>query len=166
MEANWADRMKNIRVRMAIATRVLDSVAGRVTILNAIFMPAVLFTANSAKSTRGRVTELKRVQKQFLWQSSTASEASRHKMNPELIFTPKPAGGLGLMSVQVALKRQAMKRAEAWLLMNQGEHTEAWHALAHPSEPQLSGCCNISPISKTKRATTSTHNHMNAAQWR
>lgn len=109
-------------------------------------LPAVLFTAMYVKPTREMITELERLQKQFLWHSSTSSEPSRHNINSSLLFTPVKAGGLGMMSIQVAMKEQAIKRATTWLLTPPDEYTEVWHFLVHPNKGQSTSCCHLSPL--------------------
>lgn len=61
-----------------------------------------------------------------------SANATRHKMNPVLIYTPLKARGLDLMSTPLAVKRQALKRATTWLMAPEDDHTAAWQPIVHP----------------------------------
>ncbi|KAF1314922.1 Rxlr effector protein, partial [Globisporangium splendens] len=140
VEANWNDRLSKLRSRLVVATQITNTIPGRIMILNAILLPAVLFTASYSKPQPETIRELERVQKQFLWHQSLSAEPARHKVSPALLFTPIGAGGMGLLSIPLALKRQAMKRATTWMMAPEDEHTAAWHALVHPEHPQQISC--------------------------
>ena len=90
---NWAARIRNVQRRLATATKLATSVEHRVSILNVIMLPAVLFTAAVFDSPPWAERQLRNIQKHFLWRQSTSIEGSRHKINPALLHTPKQAGG-------------------------------------------------------------------------
>lgn len=92
--ANWSDRVRKLRTRLGMATAVTNSVVSRVTIINAIMLPAIMFTARHSTPTESTVKELERIQKQYLWNSRLTSDATRHKMNSALVHMPKAHGGL------------------------------------------------------------------------
>eukprot|EP00644_Phytophthora_capsici_P003452 jgi/Phyca11/8807/fgenesh1_pm.PHYCAscaffold_31_\ len=83
-DVNWAGRIRSIQRRLATATQLATSVTNRVTLLNVIMLPAVLFTAAVFEMPQWADQQLCNLQKQFLWRHSTATEASRHKMSPGL----------------------------------------------------------------------------------
>ena len=70
------------------------SVQDRVLILNLIILPSVLFTVAVFDLPEWARREIRNLYKQFLWTHATSTDASRHKINPGLLFTPKQAGGL------------------------------------------------------------------------
>lgn len=49
--SNWTTRLAKLRKRMGIASRTTVGVSDRVTILNSICLPGILFTANHYKPT-------------------------------------------------------------------------------------------------------------------
>ena len=98
-------------------------------LLNAIMLPAVLFTAAVFKLPQWARAELHNLQKQFLWQHSTSTGISRHKVNPGLLYTPRGAGGTGLVSIDVAICTQNLKHATKWLIMKRDRYLYAWAAL-------------------------------------
>jgi hypothetical protein len=106
VNVNWASRIRNIQRRLATATQVATSVATRMLLLNVVMLPSILFTAAIFDTPQWAAKQLRNLQKQFLWRQSVAVDTSRHKMNPGLIFTPKQAGGLGLVSIELATKVQ------------------------------------------------------------
>ena len=81
-EVNWAIRIRNVRRRLATATRVATSVSLRVLLLNVIMLPGILFTAAVFDIPHWAEEELRNLHKQFLWKHATATERSRHKVNP------------------------------------------------------------------------------------
>ena len=115
VDANWALRIRNVRKRLAIAASLSTSVAVRIMLLNAIMLPAVLFTAAVFRLPQWARAELHNLQKQFLWQHSTSTDSSRYKVNPGLLYTPRGAGGIGLVSIDVAICTQNLKHATKWL---------------------------------------------------
>ena len=159
--ANWEGRLRSIQVRLAMAARVSNSIVGKVKILNAIMLPAVLFTAQFVKPPEATVKRLVNMQKQFLWKGQLRTDGTKHKINPELLFSPVSQGGVGLQAIPLAIKRQAMRRATQWLLADRTIFTEAWHSLAHRDKAQTVSCCTISPRvhtpkSRAKRYRSST----------
>jgi hypothetical protein len=123
---NWANRIRAIQRRLATATKVATSVDNRVTILNVIMLPSLLFTAAVFDMPTWAATQLRNLQKQFLWHSGTGTGASRHKVTPGLVFTPRQAGGMGLASIQLACKTQRVKHAMLWLLQKKDRYFNPW----------------------------------------
>ncbi|GMF32237.1 unnamed protein product [Phytophthora lilii] len=93
-------------------------------------LPSVLFTAAVFEMPPWAEKQLVNLQKQFLWHHSTSTEASRNKMNPGLLYTPKQAGGVGLASVVIATKTQRMQHAIQWLIQRKYIYFAAWKAWA------------------------------------
>lgn len=138
---NWADRIRKIQRRLLTASKIATSVENRVLILNAIVLPAILFTAAVFDLPEWAETQLRNLYKQFLWAHSTSTESSRHKINPGLLVTPKKAGGVGLASVVVAIKTQRIKHALLWLTQREDKYFAAWRRWAYrgiASQTQLS----------------------------
>ncbi|KAE9150622.1 hypothetical protein PF006_g5001 [Phytophthora fragariae] len=79
------------------------------------------------------------MQKQFLWRRQLKDDPSRHKFTPSLIFTPKNAGGLGLIAIPVAIQAQRVKVSMLWLLSKKDIYCEAWFAWMgfHDEEPAV-----------------------------
>ena len=113
--ANWALRIRNIRKRLATAATISSSGAVRILLLNPIMLPAVLFTSAVFRLPHSARSELHNLQKQFLWNHSTSTDRSRHKVNSGLLYTPRGAVGIGLISIDVAVCTQNLKRAMQWL---------------------------------------------------
>jgi hypothetical protein len=128
MDVNWAARVRNIQRRLATATQLATSVENRVLLLNSIMLPAVLFTAAAIAIPPWASKQIRNLQKQFLWRHSTSTEASRHKLNPGLLFTPKQAGGVGLSSVEIACKTQQVKHTVQRLIQRHDRYYRAWRA--------------------------------------
>ena len=101
-------------VQFALPTAT--SVQHRVVILNAIVLPSVLFTSAVFDMPRWEHTELAQLYKRFLSHHASEAEVYRHKINPALLFTPKQAGGVGLVSFEVDLKSQRTKLALRYIL--------------------------------------------------
>ena len=76
---------------------------------NAIALPAIFFTAKAFAPDQQTYRELIHLQKKFIWSNQTSNEPGRHKISPHLLFIPKAAGGLGLISIPVAIHTLAVK---------------------------------------------------------
>ncbi|KAE9265880.1 hypothetical protein PR003_g32316, partial [Phytophthora rubi] len=129
-DVNWAARIRNIQRRLATATQLATSVENRVLLLNVIMLPSVLFTAAAFELPTWASRQIRNLQKQFLWRHSTSTEASRNKINPGLLFSPKQAGGVGLASVEIACKTQQTKHTVQWLIQRHDDYYTAWRAWA------------------------------------
>ncbi|KAF1317230.1 Rxlr effector protein, partial [Globisporangium splendens] len=79
---------------------------------------------------------------------------SRHKVSPSLLYLPVKEGGVGLYSIPLAIKRQAMRRTTRWLQRSRDKCTEAWHEQVHQDKSQNWGCCAISPKERSRLAQT------------
>ena len=93
-------------------------------------LPSVLFTAAVFELPPWAEQQLRNFQKQFLWHHSTSTEASRHKINPALLHTPKQAGEVSLASILIACKTQRVKYAILWLTQRKDIYYMAWQAWA------------------------------------
>ena len=124
-EVNWAIRIRNVRRRLATATRVATSVSLRVLLLNVIMLPGILFTAAVFDIPHWAEEELRNLHKQILWKHATATERSRHKVNPGILYTPRAAGGVGLVSIDVAVKTQQLKLGLLWLTQRVNRYVAA-----------------------------------------
>ncbi|KAF1336392.1 Rxlr effector protein, partial [Globisporangium splendens] len=153
-QANWEDRLQKLRTRLIIATKVSNSVVGRVLILNSVLLPAILFTAGYIKPPAKVVDQLVNLQKQFLWKSILGTDGMRHKVSPSLLYLLVKEGGIGLYSIPLAIKRQAMQRTTRWLQRARDRYTEAWHEQVHQDKSQNWGCCAISPKERSQHAQT------------
>ncbi|KAF1326320.1 Rxlr effector protein, partial [Globisporangium splendens] len=153
-QANWEDRLQKLRARLIIATKVSNSVVGRVLILNSVMLPSILFTAGYIKPPAKVVDQLVNLQKQFLWKSTLGTDGMRHKVSPSLLYLPVKEGGIGLYSIPLAIKRQAMRRTTRWLQRARDRYTEAWHEQVHQDKSQNWGCCAISPKERSQHAQT------------
>ena len=71
------------------AASLSTSIVVRIMLLNAIMLAAVLFTATVFRLPKWARAELHNMQKQFLWQHSTSTVSSRHKVNPGLLYKPR-----------------------------------------------------------------------------
>ncbi|OWZ15810.1 RxLR effector protein [Phytophthora megakarya] len=109
---------------MVTAEAAATSVRGRVELLNAIVLRSV--TANIFPSIRATLIQLVNMQKQFLWRKQVVENPSRHKMSLDLIFTPRDAGGLGLIAIPVAILAQRIKVNMRWLNGKRDRYYEAW----------------------------------------
>uniref|UniRef100_M4BBQ4 RxLR effector candidate protein n=1 Tax=Hyaloperonospora arabidopsidis (strain Emoy2) TaxID=559515 RepID=M4BBQ4_HYAAE len=90
--ANWALRIRNIRKRLATATTISSSVAVQILLLNSIMLPAVLFPSAVFRLPHWARSESHNLQKQFLWNYSTSTDRSRHKVNSGLLYTQEESG--------------------------------------------------------------------------
>lgn len=96
MEANWGPRIEAVRKRLGLLSKVSNSVLARVKILNAIVLPAVLFTANYVLPAPEILNkQLQLLQKQYIWQGTLSEDKCRHRMKTLLLFTPRSQGGVG-----------------------------------------------------------------------
>ncbi|OWZ18034.1 RxLR effector protein [Phytophthora megakarya] len=73
-------------------------------------------------------TELRNLQKPFLWSHTTNTDPSRNKINPGLLYTARGAEGIGLVSIEVAVKAQRLKHALLWLIQADDVYFAAWRA--------------------------------------
>ena len=146
---NWALRIKSAQRRLFTATRVATTLEHRVLILNAIVLPGILFTASVFEPPDWALKQLDHLYKQFLWKTSNRSELGRHKVAPGLIYTPRNAGGIGLVSVPVAIKTQRVKHAILALTRPEDVYLPAWvswhtHGAPHKTvSPHRSGVKRI-----------------------
>jgi hypothetical protein len=153
-QANWEDRLQKLRTRLIIAAKVSNSVVGRVLILNSVLLPSILFTAGYIKPPAKVVDQLVNLQKQFLWKSTLGTDGTRHKVSPSLLYLPVKDGGIGLYSIPLAIKRQAMRRTTRWLQRARNKYTEAWHEQVHQGNSRNWGCGAISPKERSQHAKT------------
>ncbi|KAF1313882.1 Rxlr effector protein, partial [Globisporangium splendens] len=153
-QANWEDRLQKLRTRLIIAAKVSNSVVGRVLILNSVLLPSILFTVSYIKPPAKVVDQLVNLQKQFLWKSTLGTDGTRHMVSPSLLYLPVKEGGIGLYSIPLAIKRQAMRRTTRWLQRARDKYTEAWHEQVHQDISQNWGCCAISPKERSQNAQT------------
>ena len=144
-DVNWAARIRNVQRLLATATRLATSVEHRVLILNVIMLPSVLFTAAVFVLQKWADQQLQGLQKQFLWLHSTSIEASRHKINPALLHTPKQARGVGLASILIACKSQRVKHAILWLTQRKDLYFSIWQAWLLRGTPPTA-TVGISPL--------------------
>ncbi|KAF1318298.1 Rxlr effector protein, partial [Globisporangium splendens] len=153
-QANWEDRLQKLRTRLIIAAKVSNSVVGRVLILNSVLLPSILFTVSYIKPPAKVLDQLVNLQKQFLWKSTLGTDGTRHMVSPSLLYLPVKEGGIGLYSIPLAVKRQAMRRTTRWLQRARDKYTEAWHEQVHQDISQNWGCCAISPKERSQNAQT------------
>ncbi|KAE9032193.1 hypothetical protein PR001_g10729 [Phytophthora rubi] len=125
---NWEKRLRALQRRMGTAERAATTIRDRVDLLNVIVLPAILFTAKMFPPSPAVLTQLVNMQKQFLWRRQLKDDPSRHKFSPSLIFTPKKAGGLGLIAIPVAIQAQRVKTTMLWLLERQDIYHDAWRS--------------------------------------
>lgn len=116
-KVDWATRIRNVQRRLATAAQLATSVE-KVKILNVIMLPSILFTAAVFDMPAWAEAQILNIQKQFLWQHSTSTEATRHR-------TPKRAGGVGLASVPVACLTQNVKQTMCWLIQRHDNYYDA-----------------------------------------
>ncbi|KAF1329275.1 Rxlr effector protein, partial [Globisporangium splendens] len=148
-QANWEDRLQKLRTRLIIATKVSNSVVGRVLLLNSVLLPSILFTAGYIKPpSEGRGPASESTKAIFV------EIDTRHKVSPSLLYLPVKEGGIGLYSIPLAIKRQAMRRTTRWLQRVRDRYTEAWHEQVHQDKSQNWGCCAISPKERSQHAQT------------
>ena len=136
---NWALRIRRLQRRLLTASQISTSVASRVLILNAVILPSILFTAAVFEIPSWASKDIQNLYKQFLWDHSTSTDARRHKINPGLLYTPKKAGGVGLASVEVAIKTQRTKHALRWLTQSHDTYFNAWRSWAYQGGSTGSG---------------------------
>ncbi|KAF1313253.1 Rxlr effector protein, partial [Globisporangium splendens] len=153
-QANWEDCLQKLRTRLIIAAKVSNSVVGRVLILNSVLLPSILFTVSYIKPPAKVLDQLVNLQKQFLWKSTLGTDGTRHMVSPSLLYLPVKEGGIGLYSIPLAVKRQAMRRTTRWLQRARDKYTEAWHEQVHQDISQNWGCCAISPKERSQNAQT------------
>ncbi|KAF1333210.1 Short chain dehydrogenase, partial [Globisporangium splendens] len=84
-QANWEDRLQKLRTRLIIATKVSNSVVGRVLILNSVLLPSILFTASYIKPPAKVVDQLVNLQKQFLWKSTLGTRLGWEYLGEDLV---------------------------------------------------------------------------------
>ena len=146
---NWVLRIKSAQRRLFTATQVATTLEHRVLILNAIVLPGILFTASFFEPPDWALKQLDHLYKQFLWKFFNRIEPGRHKVAPGLIYTPRNAGGIGLVSVPVAIKTQRVKHAILALTRPEDVYLPAWvswhtHGAPHQTvSPHRSGVKRI-----------------------
>lgn len=157
--ASWSKRIAGLSVRLAMATRVTTSVVGRVKIMNTIALPAIIFTAQFVRVSDAVLNELVNLQKHFVWHGRLSTDCCRYKMAPSLVYAPTVAGGLGLQSIPLAIKAQAMRRATTWLLARDSAHKECWKYLVSLGVRNAIQERNIQPRAYAKATRTKMMKH-------
>lgn len=150
-EANWQKRIASLKVRLAVAAQVATSIIERIKILNAIALPAILFTAQFSRASDKTLQDLENIQKQFLWARKLSTEGRRHKMNPCLMFSPVKNGGMGLLSIRVAIKALLMRRATNWLVTDGGVYKACWSHLLAQGRRQTNLTTPAAPSRRKKK---------------
>ena len=110
------------------AASLSTSIVVRIMLLNAIMLAAVLFTATVFRLPQWARAELYNMQKQVLWQHSTSTISSRHKVNPGLLYKPRGVGGIGLGFIDVVICTPNLKHAMKWLIQKRDRYFCAWTA--------------------------------------
>ena len=77
---------------------------------------SIFFTAIVFESPRWEEKELHNLYKQFLRAYATTTESICHKVNSDILVTPKHAEDIGLAADSVAIKTQLTKRVIARLV--------------------------------------------------
>jgi hypothetical protein len=62
-DVNWAGRIRAVQRRLATATQIATSVSNRVTLLNTIMLPSILFTAAAFEMPAWAATQIRNMQK-------------------------------------------------------------------------------------------------------
>lgn len=66
IDANWSDRARKIKARLHTAGAALTGIPSRVLIVNAVILPAVVYTARFTKLSLKWLCDIERMQKVFL----------------------------------------------------------------------------------------------------
>ncbi|EGZ17916.1 hypothetical protein PHYSODRAFT_375482, partial [Phytophthora sojae] len=77
--ANWNIRLEKLQRRLCIATSISNSVAQRVLLFNVVALPGILYTGKQFIPSKATLRQLTNLQKQFVWNSKTTTEPTRHK---------------------------------------------------------------------------------------
>ena len=91
-------------------------------------LPAVLFTAAVFRLPQWARAEIHNIQNQLMWQHYTSTGSCRYKFNSGLLYTRRGSGGIGLVSIEVAICTQNLKHAIKWLIMKRDRYFYAWKA--------------------------------------
>ena len=108
-DINWNRRIEQVKKRVGIMSQKHMSVPYRVLLLNAIFLPAILFTATFLLPTEKHLKSLENIQKNYLWHQTVSEIPSKHRIATAQVFMPRKSGGLGLLGISNAIRRQSWK---------------------------------------------------------
>lgn len=152
MEANWTHRRSQLTKRLGQLSTVLNGVLGRVKLLNAIMLPAILFTANYVLPFPGVLKRVCLLQKHFLRHGVMDIDKGRHKMKTTLLLTKQSLGGVGLIDIKAAIHRQAARSTHRWMQLVPSKYKAAWMTLVQQHMKDVNPNY-VSPRPKNKRLT-------------
>lgn len=157
-QVNWDKRIAGLRVRLVKAAQVTTTVIERVAILNAIVLPAILFSARFCKASDQVLQQLENFQKQFLWNRKLSTQGRKHKFNPGLLFSPVSSGGVGLLSIRIAIKAMLMRQATWWLLADDDVYTTCWRHLLVRGRREKNDCTPQTTATRRMKAVVARTN--------
>ncbi|KAI9913644.1 hypothetical protein PsorP6_004853 [Peronosclerospora sorghi] len=123
---NWEVRIRAIKRRVITATNCGTSVIERIQVFIAVIISAILFPAKMFPPSPAVLKQLVDIQKKFIWGNQSNEDKTRHKISPLLIYIPRRAGGLGLISIPVVIHTLMVKEATCWLLQQRYLYSQAW----------------------------------------
>lgn len=145
-EQTWEAKVAALRAKLAVAASSRLSVTARIKILNAIMLPAILFSAQFSRPSEAMMNRLVNLQRQFLWRSKLSTESSWHKIAPALLHTGIKQRGHGRVSIPMAVKAQAMRSATRWHVADQDIYRSCWELLIRLGEPVWHQGTRMSPL--------------------
>ena len=114
---NWDHFIQRSQSKLFLASRRYNSLKGRVTIINSIFMAGVRFIAEHFYPSQQTIANLERLIRNFLTNYSLGTEPTpgRLPISLNILELPCKAGGLGLQKLQLELQKVQMSKMLRWL---------------------------------------------------
>ena len=114
---NWEKFITKSQTRLFLASRRYNSLKGRVTIINAIFMAGVRFLAEFFPPSLSIRNQLENFILNFLkhYSLNTDKTAGRMAISRKILELPTKAGGLGLQNLMYELNKVNISKTLRWL---------------------------------------------------
>ena len=114
---NWNTFISKSQTRLFLASTRTNSLKGRVTILNAIFMAGIRFLAEFFPPSSNTITHLENIMQNFLKHFSLQREKlpGRLAISLQILELPTKSGGLGLQNLKHELNKVYLSKTIRWL---------------------------------------------------
>lgn len=134
---NWAKRMEKLKKSLGRASQIATSMWDRVTVLDAVGLPAVLFTAKYFTPPPTVLAELDSLWRTYLWNGTITNNPIRaHKIARPVLALPREFLGLGLRDIRVAMVDQAVRSLLQWNSRKHDKYWTAFHQLLVSTTPR------------------------------
>lgn len=154
-KVNWTLRMRTLKTRLGVASRVTNGVPSRVAIVNVIAHAGFLFTASYFLPSQEIFDQYEALIKQYITTGTlVGSENTRWPLEKATIEAPLRQGGLRLRNICSLYLYHCGKLRLTQVHDQQSKYSRALHARTNPDHEQSPSCCSLTPRTHAKTMKT------------